>query len=86
MQFAMLFIILIPLALLVAIGAILVIAVVLFRSIFRSVFGGSRRRVVVATRVCNRQGCRASNVATARYCRRCGQQLMTLSSSVMMAA
>jgi len=86
MQFAMLFIILIPLALLVAIGAILVVAVVLFRSIFRAIFGASRRHVVVATRICNRKGCRASNVATARYCRRCGQQLMTLSSSVVMAA
>ncbi|HEX5245438.1 MAG TPA: hypothetical protein VFW23_19420 [Tepidisphaeraceae bacterium] len=82
----MLFIILIPLAILVAIGAILVITVVLFRSAFRAVFGRRRRRVVVASRVCNRRGCRASNVATARYCRRCGQQLMTLSSSVVMAA
>jgi len=86
MQFTLLFIILIPLVLLVAIGTILVITVVVLRSIFGTVFGGNRRRVVVATRVCNRKGCRASNVATARYCRRCGQQLMTLSSSVVMAA
>lgn len=86
MQFTLLFLIVISLTFLAVIGTVLVIAVMLIRSIFKAVSGGNRRRMVVATRVCNRKGCRASNVATARYCRRCGQQLMTLSSSVVMAA
>jgi len=85
MHFVILFILLIPLAILVAIGGILVITIGLFRSIFQAVFGRSGR-VEVALRICTRKGCRASNVATARYCRRCGQQLMSLSSSVVMAA
>lgn len=86
MQFTLLFLIVISLTFLAVIGTVLVIAVMLIRSIFKAVSGGNRHRVQVATRVCNRKGCRASNVATARYCRRCGQQLMTLSSSVVMAA
>jgi len=86
MQFTLLFIIVISLAFLVVIGTVLVVAVMLISSIFKAVFGGNRRRPEIATRICTRKGCRASNVATARYCRRCGQQLMSLSSSVVMAA
>lgn len=84
MQFFLIFIILTPLLFLGAIGAVLVLTVAVLRLIFP--FGRGSDRVKVATRICTRKGCRASNVATARYCRRCGQQLMSLSSSVVMAA
>lgn len=84
MQFFLIFIILTPLLFLGAIGAVLVLTVAVLRLIFP--FGRGSDRVKVVPRICTRKRCRASNVATARYCRRCGQQLMSLSSSVVMAA
>jgi hypothetical protein len=45
-----------------------------FSSVFRFDAGGSR--MLLPTRRCLRDGCRAVNPSSARFCRRCGHQLI----------